>query len=100
MHIVRRTLSLFGTSVQVAQSHLLDPAAKGGENMSYFMHYVTRRLRTLPLVSVAAIEGGCVGGGAELSTSCMLATHAHAIARPIRAFPTISSPFVRCKKAH
>ena len=28
------------------------------------------RLRALPLISIAAIEGGAIGGGAELSTAC------------------------------
>ncbi|MCB9742996.1 MAG: enoyl-CoA hydratase/isomerase family protein [Alphaproteobacteria bacterium] len=38
--------------------------------LAAFMHQLTERLRALPLVSVAAIEGAAVGGGAELATAC------------------------------
>ena len=38
--------------------------------MSLFMHTITTRLFNLPLVSVAAIDGHALGGGAELTTAC------------------------------
>ena len=38
--------------------------------MSLVMHAATNRFRSLPLISVAAIEGAAVGGGAELTTCC------------------------------
>ena len=43
--------------------------AQAGESMCRRMQELTTRLRSLPLVSVAAIEGGAWGGGAELSTA-------------------------------
>eukprot|EP00123_Amoebidium_parasiticum_P005798 comp16901_c0_seq1/m.15430 comp16901_c0_seq1/g.15430 ORF comp16901_c0_seq1/g.15430 comp16901_c0_seq1/m.15430 type:complete len:320 (-) comp16901_c0_seq1:471-1430(-) len=57
-----------GADLKTAQKYLMDSNA--GADMSTFMHYVTQRLRSLPQVSVAAIEGAAVGGGAELTTSC------------------------------
>ena len=42
---------------------------KGGE-MSMFMHHVTTRLFTLPLISVALLQGSALGGGAELAVAC------------------------------
>ena len=41
-----------------------------GESMSLLMGNTLNRLKQLPLVSVAAVEGGAVGGGAETLTSC------------------------------
>ena len=38
--------------------------------MSKFMTETLYRLRQLPLLSVAAVDGFAVGGGAELTTSC------------------------------
>ena len=40
------------------------------EAMCMFMHTITTRLFNLPLVSVAAIDGHALGGGAELVTAC------------------------------
>ena len=37
--------------------------------MSEHMQETTSRLRALPLVSVAALEGVAIGGGAEMSTA-------------------------------
>ncbi|HJN73269.1 MAG TPA: enoyl-CoA hydratase/isomerase family protein [Myxococcota bacterium] len=50
--------------VQAARANPETAAAMCG-----YMHDLTRRLRALPLVSVAAIEGGAWGGGAELATA-------------------------------
>lgn len=41
-----------------------------GRAMSRVMTDATTRLRALPLVSVAAVAGAAVGGGAELTTAC------------------------------
>lgn len=41
-----------------------------GKEMSELMQTATSRLFNLPLVSVAAIEGHALGGGAELATAC------------------------------
>ncbi len=38
--------------------------------MSAYMHNVLLRLRRLPLISAAFIEGRAIGGGAELATAC------------------------------
>ncbi|MCB9745938.1 MAG: enoyl-CoA hydratase/isomerase family protein [Alphaproteobacteria bacterium] len=38
--------------------------------LARFMHALTERLRALPLITVACIEGAAVGGGAELATAC------------------------------
>ena len=70
---------------QVAHDHMLSPDSNAGRDMSYLMHYTTQKLRSLPLISVAAIEGGCVGGGAELSTSCMCFLYARTpSSQPVR----------------
>ncbi|GAB1608407.1 ethylmalonyl-CoA decarboxylase-like [Argonauta hians] len=41
-----------------------------GEEMSSMMQQALTRLRQLPLISVALIEGLALGGGAELTTAC------------------------------
>lgn len=41
-----------------------------GREMSQLMQNATYRLFNLPMVSVAAIDGHALGGGAELATSC------------------------------
>ncbi|TPX32564.1 hypothetical protein SmJEL517_g04374 [Synchytrium microbalum] len=41
-----------------------------GDDMARLMHNTLLRLRRLPILSCAAIEGFALGGGAELSTSC------------------------------
>ena len=43
---------------------------KCGRAMSTIMTGSANRLRALPLISVAAIHGAAIGGGAELSTAC------------------------------
>ena len=42
----------------------------GGSSMCTFMQDTLSRLYTLPLVSVALVQGVALGGGAELTTSC------------------------------
>lgn len=44
--------------------------SRDGERMSRFMHDTLTRLYTLPMVSVALVEGVALGGGAELATAC------------------------------
>ncbi|EDO35999.1 predicted protein [Nematostella vectensis] len=41
-----------------------------GEQMCYFMHKTFARLQRLPLISLAAIQGLAIGGGAEVALSC------------------------------
>ncbi len=55
-----------GADLGFVRAHRHDPET--GERMCRRMQEVTERLRRLPMVSVAAIEGGAWGGGAELST--------------------------------
>eukprot|EP01134_Creolimax_fragrantissima_P005145 CFRG5145T1 len=59
-----------GADLKVASAYMLSGSEGMGEEMSYLMHHTTSRLRSLPLISVAAIEGAAVGGGAELATAC------------------------------
>ncbi|KAL1521014.1 hypothetical protein AB1Y20_022571 [Prymnesium parvum] len=44
-------------------------SAEGGAMMSALMADTLHRLRQLPLLSVAAVDGAAVGGGAELATA-------------------------------
>ncbi|OQS02494.1 hypothetical protein THRCLA_05137 [Thraustotheca clavata] len=57
-----------GADIRVAKTHL--SSQEGGAAMSRVMTHALSRLRGLPLVSVAVLEGAAVGGGAELTTSC------------------------------
>eukprot|EP00977_Amphora_coffeiformis_P023831 scaffold14482_cov157-Amphora_coffeaeformis.AAC.6 len=56
-----------GADIRIAADHLL--SKEGGKAMSTLMIDSLTRLRHLPYVTVAAIEGGAVGGGAELATA-------------------------------
>lgn len=57
-----------GADLQVAKQELSSSTA--GTAMGTLMVDTLTRFRRLPLVSVALIEGGAYGGGAELSTAC------------------------------
>lgn len=48
----------------------VDAILNKGREMCDYMQDATSRLFNLPLVSVAAISGHAVGGGAELTTAC------------------------------
>jgi len=56
-----------GADLKFAAAEL--KSAEDGAEMSALMTTTLRELRQLPLVSVAAIDGFAVGGGAELSTA-------------------------------
>jgi ethylmalonyl-CoA/methylmalonyl-CoA decarboxylase len=57
-----------GADLRVAQTELTSREA--GAAMGELMIDTLTRFRRLPLVSVACIEGGAYGGGAELATAC------------------------------
>ncbi|GMF59502.1 unnamed protein product [Phytophthora fragariaefolia] len=57
-----------GADLRVAQQELTSPEA--GAAMGALMADTLTRFRRLPLVSIACIEGGAYGGGAELATAC------------------------------
>lgn len=44
--------------------------AKKGGLMCLFMQNALSRLQRLPMISVAAVQGNAIGGGAELTTAC------------------------------
>ncbi|KAJ3091312.1 enoyl CoA hydratase domain-containing protein 1 [Quaeritorhiza haematococci] len=56
-----------GFDLTAAQTSFLSPEA--GQAMSLLMHHTIARFLRLPLVSVAAIDGYALGGGAELTTA-------------------------------
>ncbi|RLN92781.1 hypothetical protein BBJ28_00010704 [Nothophytophthora sp. Chile5] len=57
-----------GADLRVAQQEMTSPEA--GAAMGALMVDTLTRFRRLPLVSVACVEGGAYGGGAELTTAC------------------------------
>uniref|UniRef100_M4BH35 Uncharacterized protein n=1 Tax=Hyaloperonospora arabidopsidis (strain Emoy2) TaxID=559515 RepID=M4BH35_HYAAE len=57
-----------GADLKVAQQELTSPEA--GAAMGQLMTDTLTRFRRLPLVSIACIEGGAYGGGAELACAC------------------------------
>lgn len=44
--------------------------SEGGRRMAILMHETFSRLQSLPLLSVAVIQGKALGGGAEFTTAC------------------------------
>ncbi|KAG9294973.1 hypothetical protein G9A89_017767 [Geosiphon pyriformis] len=57
-----------GLDLSVARDHILEP--ESGAKMSSLMQDTLFRFNRLSLVSVAAVEGYALGGGAELTTAC------------------------------
>ena len=57
-----------GLDFELAKGELSTP--ENGELMSMLMTDNLNRLRSLPLLSVAAVDGAGFGGGAELATAC------------------------------
>ncbi|CAG8457338.1 17412_t:CDS:2 [Racocetra persica] len=55
-------------NLSVAKDHILTP--ENGKKMSLLMQDTLFRFGQLPLISVAAVEGYALGGGAELVTAC------------------------------
>ncbi|KXS16614.1 ClpP/crotonase [Gonapodya prolifera JEL478] len=73
-----------GFDLSVARSHMLSKA--GGQQMSRLMHNTFTRFHNLPLVSVAAVEGYAIGGGAEATTACdFRVLHRDALVRFVHA---------------
>ncbi|KAE9193260.1 hypothetical protein PF004_g21062 [Phytophthora fragariae] len=68
--VVRGTGGWFcaGADLRVARQEL--NSREAGAAMGALMVDTLTRFRRLPLVSVAVIEGGAFGGGAELATAC------------------------------
>ena len=56
-----------GADLELVRSELNSPEA--GRQMAAAMGDILHRLRQLPLLSVSAIEGHAIGGGAELATA-------------------------------
>jgi ethylmalonyl-CoA/methylmalonyl-CoA decarboxylase len=67
--IVMGSQSMFCAGAHLG-SHSQLFTEKYGRAMSTLMMDTLTRMRALPLVSVAAISGAAVGGGAELATAC------------------------------
>ncbi|CAI2178996.1 9706_t:CDS:10 [Funneliformis geosporum] len=57
-----------GLDLSVAKNHIL--TKENGKKMSSLMQDTLLRFSRLPLISIAAIEGHALGGGAELTTAC------------------------------
>ena len=57
-----------GADLKMIGQHV--STADQGARFGAFVREVFTRLRRLPVVSVAAVEGGALGGGAELTTAC------------------------------
>ncbi|KAJ9462557.1 3-hydroxypropionyl-coenzyme A dehydratase [Diplonema papillatum] len=57
-----------GAHADLAKVHLL--SAERGLRMCRYMQTLLLEFHNLPCITVAAIEGGAVGGGAELATAC------------------------------
>lgn len=57
-----------GADLDMVAAHLSSP--EDGLAMCRYMQDVLGRLRDLPCVSVALVEGAALGGGAELLTAC------------------------------
>ncbi|KAJ3105200.1 enoyl CoA hydratase domain-containing protein 1 [Phlyctochytrium planicorne] len=71
-------MSQFADAVDLLESVDLGVAAESfltsesGAEMSTLMHDTLSRLRRLPLITVAAVQGFALGGGAELTLGCDL----------------------------
>ncbi len=57
-----------GADLNMLAAHI--HSADDGRDLGAFVRETLTRLRRLPVISVAAIEGGALGGGAELTTAC------------------------------
>ncbi len=57
-----------GADLNMLAAHV--HTAADAEALGAFVRGTLTRLRRLPVISVAAVEGGALGGGAELTTAC------------------------------
>ena len=57
-----------GADLRSVESNL--SSSEAGAMMSEYMHFILSRWQGLPQITIAAINGPAVGGGAELMTAC------------------------------
>lgn len=88
--LLRAEGKAFSAGVAI-EDHLGDRA----EEMLEAFHQIFRKIRALPCLSLAAVQGRALGGGAELATFCdvVLATHDASFGQPevkVGVFPPIA----------
>jgi enoyl-CoA hydratase/carnithine racemase len=68
--VVRGEGAFFCSGADLSSASQDLQSAQDGIDMCVLMQSTLHKLRSLPLVSVAAIRGGAVGGGTELALAC------------------------------